>query len=160
MAITRLLEEQIENATVRGIPTTVGPGAFLTLAEEVEDNQLVIFDFTRVPLPSFTSTLNRRWNSTTITIQNDSGFEEYCTHLVVMSADDEPLLVIDLPSGDTLSPGESLTLPPFSVNIREFEDLINRSNLVFDSTILPYRAVAGSSISLQLDGESSGTVTP
>jgi len=158
VALTRFIEEQIENAAIRGVPFTATPGQFVALGRSGGTTTLVVLDFTRVNLPSFTSSIRRRWNSSTITITNDTSFEETCDQLVVLSASDEPLLVMELPEFTRLQPGEGLVLPPFSVNIREYDDLDNQSgddkqsNVVFETVILPYRGFVGST-NLGLQGE-------
>lgn len=166
MALTRYIEEQIENAAIRGIPFTATPGQFLALGRaNYADRTLVVLDFTRVNLPTFVSSINRRFNSSTITITNDTSFRETCDQLIVMSADNNPLLVMELPAYIALNPGESLVLPPFSVNIREYDDLDNQSgndiasNVVYDTTVLPYRAITNlSNLGLQGSVVASPTV--
>lgn len=166
MALTRYIEEQIENAAIRGIPFTATPGQYLALGRaNYSDSTLVVLDFTRVNLPTFTSSINRRYNSSTITITNDTSFRETCDQLVVMSADNNPLLVMELPEFVGLNPGESLVLPPFSVNIREYDDLDNQSgdeiasNIVYDTTVLPYRGITDlSNLGLQGSVTTSPTV--
>lgn len=166
VAYTSIVNDQIKKSIIKNITPTIGRGEFVTLARESSPGNLIVLDFPRVTIPRFRRFFNKRWNVDPVSITNSSSFLEICTHLVTLSADDEPLLVMPLPRYEILFPGSTLYLPEESVSIPEFRELLNsinssaRSNRqkfqIFDFTVLPYRAVA-STASMRLTGSAESS---
>lgn len=141
MALTRFFDDQIQSAVLTGSPITAGRGQFLALAGEFRKDNLRIFDMARVAMPAFNEYIGQQYNATPLTFINDTDFNNYCTHLVCMSAADEPLFVIKLKNGIRLSPGQSFTIPEESIYTETFDFLQENSLRVFDTETLSYRAI-------------------
>lgn len=156
MALTRFLDNQIRDAIYFGSPITAGRGEFLALAGSTPDGTLVIYDMPRVPMPAFNEYLNQKYNATALTFTNTTDFDNYCSFLVCMSADDEPLFVIHIRRGVNLLSGETLTIPAESF-YTETNNFIQENNLiVLETDTLPYRALT---TSLQPNASLSGNAT-